>query len=64
MHYLIEKLNGSLLDGSKTHELKFYPHLNEETTLLGFTYYPKFWLPSNQRLPFDQEVLQLLNHSM
>ena len=64
MHYLIEKLEGSLPDASKTHELKLYPHLNGGTSLLGFTYYPKFWLPSNQRLPFDQEVQQLLNHSM
>ncbi|RWS14447.1 cadherin-like and PC-esterase domain-containing protein 1, partial [Dinothrombium tinctorium] len=60
MHYVIEKLNGSLTDNDKTHNVRLYNDLNHDRTLMGFTYYPKFWLPSNQRPAFDKTLLQLL----
>lgn len=61
MHYLIERLNGTLNDADKTHELRMYGDLNKGRTQFGFTYYPKFWLPTAQRPAFDKSVLQLLD---
>lgn len=43
MHYLIEKLNGSLYLYEKTHSLRIYSNLNRATTTFGFSYYPRFW---------------------
>ncbi|RWS24599.1 cadherin-like and PC-esterase domain-containing protein 1 [Leptotrombidium deliense] len=60
MHYLIERLNGSLTDSDKTHNIRVYNDLNRGKTVIAFTYYPKFWLPSNQRPAFDKTLLQLL----
>lgn len=60
MHYLMEKLNGSLIEWDKTHDLRIYPNLNNRRTLISFAYYPKFWLPANQRPSFDKAVFQLL----
>ncbi|CAG2162722.1 unnamed protein product [Oppiella nova] len=59
MHYLIERLNGTLVDWDKTHDLKIYPNMNRKKTLISFAYYPKFWLPTNQRPSFDRAVYQL-----
>lgn len=47
MHYLIEKLNGSLNLYEKTHNLRIYSKLNEASTLFGFSYYPRFWIYSD-----------------
>ena len=60
MHYLVEKLNSTLTDGSKTHNMKIYRDLNGAKTLVAFDYYPKFWLPTSKRLTFDQTVSQLI----
>lgn len=59
MHYLIERLNGTLSDWDKTHDLKIYPNMNRGKTLISFAYYPKFWLPTNQRPSFDRAVYEL-----
>ena len=59
MHYLIERLNGTLNDWDKTHDLKIYPNMNHGKSLISFAYYPKFWLPTNQRPSFDRAVYQL-----
>jgi hypothetical protein len=59
MHFLIEKLNGTLVEWDKTHDLKIYPNMNKRKTLISFAYYPKFWLPTNQRPSFDKAVYQL-----
>ncbi|XP_054163074.1 cadherin-like and PC-esterase domain-containing protein 1 [Oppia nitens] len=59
MHYLIERFNGSLMDWDKTHDLKIYPNMNRKKTVISFAYYPKFWLPTNQRPSFDKAVYQL-----
>ncbi|CAG2100173.1 unnamed protein product [Medioppia subpectinata] len=59
MHYMIERLNGTLIDWDKTHDLKIYPNMNKRKTVVSFAYYPKFWLPTNQRPSFDRAVYQL-----
>uniref|UniRef100_T1KKD3 Uncharacterized protein n=2 Tax=Tetranychus urticae TaxID=32264 RepID=T1KKD3_TETUR len=64
MNYLMEKLNGSLSDGNKTHELRIYDKLNQGKTLIGFNYYPKFWLPSFKRLTFDKTVHELIEKAL
>lgn len=60
MHYLVEKLNSTLTDGSKTHDMKIYRYLNDGKTLVAFDYYPKFWMPTSKRLTFDQTVARLI----
>lgn len=60
MHGLIERLNGTLNDGDKTHDLRVYDDLNKRRTQIGFTYYPKFWLPAAHRPAFDKAFVQLL----
>ncbi|KAI1278749.1 Cadherin-like and PC-esterase domain-containing protein 1 [Halotydeus destructor] len=61
MHYIVEKLNGSLADGDKTHDARIYRGLNLGQTDLGFAYYPKFWMPSNERPSFEKSFLELAN---
>ncbi|CAC5388867.1 unnamed protein product [Mytilus coruscus] len=60
MHYILEKINGTLYDWDKTHDLKFYTSINNQQTLMSFAYYPQFWLPNNHRPGFDKAVYQLI----
>ncbi|XP_071130783.1 cadherin-like and PC-esterase domain-containing protein 1 [Mytilus edulis] len=60
MHYILEKINGTLYDWDKTHDLKFYTSVNNQQTLMSFAYYPQFWLPNNHRPGFDKAVYQLI----
>ena len=60
MHYLIEKLNGSLNLYEKTHNLRIYSHLNAASTLFGFSYYPRFWIYSDMP-SLTSTVLKLKN---
>lgn len=60
MHYFIEKINGSLMEWDKTHDLKIYPNINSGRTHISFAYYPKFWLPTDQRPSFEKAIYQLL----
>ena len=53
MHYIMERLNRTLTEADKTHDHKSYRLIDLDTTI-SFAYYPKFWLPPNQRPSFAQ----------
>lgn len=60
MHFLIEKINGSLYSVDKTHSLKVYQNLNKLKTNMTFAYYPHFWLPARHRPKFHKVLFQLI----
>lgn len=60
MHYLMERVNGSIFESDKSHDIKIYNNLNFARTQFSFAYYPKFWLPTFQRPTFDKSLVQLL----
>lgn len=60
MHYLIERLNGTLSEWDKTHDIRLYDNINNKRTMVSFAYYPQFWLPTNQRPVFDKALYQLI----
>lgn len=60
LHYILEKINGSLSEWDKTHNLKLYKSINGNQTDLSFSYYPQFWLPTNHRPAFDKAIFQLI----
>lgn len=60
MHYILEKINGSITEWDKTHNLKLYKSINGNQTDLSYTYYPQFWLPTNHRPAFDKAIYQLI----
>ncbi|XP_069174799.1 cadherin-like and PC-esterase domain-containing protein 1 [Procambarus clarkii] len=60
LYALLERLNGTLTTWDKTHDLRVIRGANQGHTTFAFAYYPKFWLPSNQRPVFDQTLYQLL----
>lgn len=61
MHYLMERVNGSIFESDKSHDIKIYNNLNFGKTQFSFAYYPKFWLPNFQRPTFDKSLIQLLH---
>ncbi|KAK8776920.1 hypothetical protein V5799_029735 [Amblyomma americanum] len=63
MHYVMERLNGSLQHWDKTHDLRVYANLNRGETAVAFAYYPQFWLPTSQRPVFDKALYQLIERS-
>ncbi|XP_056001601.1 cadherin-like and PC-esterase domain-containing protein 1 [Ostrea edulis] len=54
MHYILEKISGSITEWDKTHNLKLYKSTNGNQTDLSYTYYPQFWLPTNHKPAFDK----------
>jgi hypothetical protein len=60
MHYILERLNGSLSARDKTHSLRLYSGLNSGRTALSFAYYPQFWLRAPQRPVFAKTLYRLL----
>ncbi|XP_067684798.1 cadherin-like and PC-esterase domain-containing protein 1 [Haliotis asinina] len=60
MHYISERVNNTLLEWDKTHHLKVYNNLNNNTTTFSFAYYPQFWLPTEHRPVFDKALLRLI----
>lgn len=60
MHYLMERLNGTLTEWDKTHHMKVYTNINGGRTTVSFAYYPQFWLPPNERPVFEKALFQLL----
>lgn len=60
LHYLSQRVNGTLWEWDKTHNLRVYPGLNNNTTFFGFAYYPQFWLPAKHRPVFDKAFYQLI----
>ncbi|KAK8752902.1 hypothetical protein OTU49_008200, partial [Cherax quadricarinatus] len=63
LYSLLQRLNGSLTSWDKTHDLRVIRGANHGHTTFAFAYYPKFWLPSNQRPVFDQTLYQLLHRA-
>ncbi|XP_026182295.1 cadherin-like and PC-esterase domain-containing protein 1 isoform X2 [Mastacembelus armatus] len=63
MYFLMERVNSSLEDWEKAHDTLVYRNLNGARTLVGYSYYPQFWLEKNQRPTFRQALLQLLHRS-
>ncbi|XP_076333149.1 cadherin-like and PC-esterase domain-containing protein 1 isoform X1 [Tachypleus tridentatus] len=63
MHYVMERVNGTLTEWDKTHDIRVYNNLNNGQTTVSFAYYPQFWLPTNQRPVFDKTLYQLLQRS-
>ncbi|XP_064488708.1 cadherin-like and PC-esterase domain-containing protein 1 [Ornithodoros turicata] len=63
MHYAMERLNGTLQQWDKTHDLRLYSNLNRGETSVSFAYYPQFWLPTQERPVFDKALYQLIERS-
>lgn len=61
MYFLMERVNSSLEDWGKAHDLLVYRNLNQARTLVSYSYYPQFWLEKKLRPTFRQALLQLLN---
>lgn len=63
MHYVIERVNGTLNEWDKTHDIRVYNNVNSGRTAVSFAYYPQFWLPTNQRPVFDKALYHLIQKS-
>ncbi|OWK59148.1 Cadherin-like and PC-esterase domain-containing protein 1 [Lonchura striata] len=63
MYYLIERVNKTLQEWQKTHDVKFYHNINEGKTFISYSYYPQFWMNANQRPTFEKALEQLLQRS-
>ncbi|XP_061228998.1 cadherin-like and PC-esterase domain-containing protein 1 isoform X1 [Neopsephotus bourkii] len=63
MYYLIERVNKTLQEWQKTHDVKCYHNINEGKTFISYSYYPQFWMSSNQRPTFEKALEQLLQRS-
>ncbi|XP_053112464.1 cadherin-like and PC-esterase domain-containing protein 1 isoform X2 [Hemicordylus capensis] len=59
MYYLIERVNDTLQEWQKAHDMKFYHNVNNRKTFISYSYYPQFWININQRPTFE-EALELL----
>ncbi|NXN98729.1 CPED1 protein, partial [Rhinopomastus cyanomelas] len=63
MYYLIERVNKTLQEWQKTHDVKCYHNINEGKTFVSYSYYPQFWMKANQRPTFEKALEQLLQRS-
>lgn len=63
MYYLIERVNETLQEWQKTHDIKCYDNINEGKTFISYSYYPQFWMTANQRPTFEKALEQLLQRS-
>ncbi|XP_072234102.1 cadherin-like and PC-esterase domain-containing protein 1 [Leuresthes tenuis] len=63
MYFLMERVNSSLEDWGKAHDLLVYRNLNGGRTQVSYSYYPQFWLERNRRPTFEEALLQLLTRS-
>ncbi|XP_027534930.1 cadherin-like and PC-esterase domain-containing protein 1 isoform X1 [Neopelma chrysocephalum] len=63
MYYLIERVNKTLQEWQKTHDVKCYHNINEGKTFVSYSYYPQFWMNANQRPTFENALEQLLQRS-
>ncbi|NWI13644.1 CPED1 protein, partial [Crypturellus soui] len=63
MYYLIERVNDTLQEWQKTHDVKCYHNINEGKTFISYSYYPKFWMSANERPTFEKALKQLLQRS-
>ncbi|KAM8820122.1 cadherin-like and PC-esterase domain-containing protein 1 [Eudromia elegans] len=63
MYYLIERVNETLQEWQKTHDVKCYHNINEGKTFISYSYYPQFWMSANERPTFRKALEQLLQRS-
>ncbi|XP_063302905.1 cadherin-like and PC-esterase domain-containing protein 1 isoform X2 [Pelobates fuscus] len=63
MYYLIERVNETLQEWQKSHDMRFYRNVNQERTMVGYSYYPQFWINATQRPTFELALKQLLFRS-
>ncbi|XP_069832665.1 cadherin-like and PC-esterase domain-containing protein 1 [Dendropsophus ebraccatus] len=63
MYYLMERVNGSLQEWQKTHEMKFYNNINSGRTRISYSYYPQFWMDIRKRPTFEEALIQLIERS-
>lgn len=63
MYFLMERVNTSLQDWEKAHDTLIYRNVNGGRTLISYSYYPQFWLESNQRPTFTESLDTLLDRS-
>ncbi|NXM72821.1 CPED1 protein, partial [Serilophus lunatus] len=63
MYYLIERVNKTLQEWQKTHDVKCYHNINEGKTFISYSYYPQFWMNANRRPTFEKALEQLLQRS-
>ncbi|XP_059672913.1 cadherin-like and PC-esterase domain-containing protein 1 isoform X2 [Gavia stellata] len=63
MYYLIERVNKTLQEWQKTHDVKCYHNINEGKTFISYSYYPQFWMNADQRPTFEKALEQLLQRS-
>ncbi|XP_034528958.1 cadherin-like and PC-esterase domain-containing protein 1 [Notolabrus celidotus] len=63
MYFLMERVNSSLEDWGKAHDLLVYRDLNSGRTQVSYSYYPQFWLEKKLRPTFRQALLQLIHRS-
>lgn len=61
MFYLMERVNFSLEDWGKAHDMLVYPNLNGGRTQISYSYYPQFWLDKTRRPTFRTALLQLIH---
>lgn len=63
MYYLIERVNGSLQEWQKTHDMKLYKDINSGRTSISYSYYPQFWIDIRKRPSFEEALAQLIERS-
>ncbi|XP_062838423.1 cadherin-like and PC-esterase domain-containing protein 1 isoform X1 [Anolis carolinensis] len=63
MYYLIERMNKTLQEWQKAHDVKFYDNVNDRRTFISYSYYPQFWISVNQRPTFEEALEELLLRS-
>ncbi|XP_048356424.1 cadherin-like and PC-esterase domain-containing protein 1 isoform X2 [Sphaerodactylus townsendi] len=63
MYYLIERVNKTLQEWQKTHDMKFYYNINNRNTFISYSYYPQFWISGTQRPTFEEALEQLLRRA-
>ncbi|CAG5126124.1 unnamed protein product [Candidula unifasciata] len=63
LHYILQRVNGSLMEGDKTHSIHVYPDFDDGSTVFGFAYYPQFWHRPGVRPGLDMALNQLLNRT-
>ncbi|XP_063783277.1 cadherin-like and PC-esterase domain-containing protein 1 isoform X2 [Pseudophryne corroboree] len=60
MYYLIERLNGTLMEWEKIHDMKLYNNINYGRTSISYSYYPQFWIDVRQRPTFEEALEHLI----
>ncbi|KAM5172010.1 cadherin-like and PC-esterase domain-containing protein 1 [Mantella aurantiaca] len=63
MYYLMERVNGTLQEWQKTHDMKFFDNINYGRTNISYSYYPQFWIDVKQRPTFEESLELLLERS-